>query len=396
MKNRTHDRHIGAEQLQAFLDGALPERDAAAIEEHLEACARCSSELDGWRVLFDDLGTMTGTESFTPSLGFADRVMAEVAVPGPGAHVATELLHDFLDGALGARRARPIEEHLRACPPCTAEVDAWIAVTRRLEELGSFAPSQGFAERVMAAVEIRERTTVLSRLTHRALKLARPSAPGHVPTGILQDFVDGVLPARAVARLEAHLDGCPRCTDQLQSWQAVAARLETLERYAPAPGFDARVIAEFRARRAARALTAPPPLWARAAAAASRFAPRTREAWAAVTGVAFTPAVIAGLAAWTVFSHPTMTLGALASFVWWQVAEFGSTGLTALSGVLFQGVDSFGARWLFDALTAAPLVVAGVALVYSVLCALALRVLHRNLFMDRSRRDRLAHATVAS
>lgn len=397
MKNRTHNVHLNAEQMQAFLDGELPERDVAAVEEHLAGCARCSSELDGWRVLFDDLGTMTGAESFTPSVGFADRVMADVAVPGLGEHVSTELLHDFLDGALAARRARPVEEHLRACTPCTAEADAWLALSRRLEELGSFAPSEGFSERVMAAVEIRERTTVLARLRGRVGALAGVAArPEHVPTGILQDFVDGILPARAVARLEAHLDGCHRCADELQAWQAVAARLETLERYTPAPGFDERVIAALRARRASRAVSAPSPLWARAAAVASRFVPHTREAWAALTGVAFTPAVIMGLVAWAVFSHPTITLGSLVSFAWWQVAELGSTAVAALSGVLSQGVDSLGARSLFDLLASAPLLVAGGVLVYSVLCALALRVLYRNLFMDRSRRDRYAHASFAS
>ncbi len=124
--------------------------------------------------------------------------------------------------------------------------------------------------------------------------------------------------------------------------------------------------------------------------------PQTREAWAALTGVAFTPAVIMGLVGWAVFSHPTITLGSLVSFAWWQVAELGSTAVTALSGVLFQGLDSLGARSLFDALASAPLLVAGGVLVYSVLCALALRVLYRNLFMDRSRRDRYAHASFAS
>jgi anti-sigma factor RsiW len=394
VKNRIHNDHVSAERLQAFLDGELPERDVSSVEEHLADCARCASELDGWRVLFDDLGTITGPDSFTPSLGFADRVMADVALPGVGDHVSTEVLHDFLDGVLAARRALPVETHIRACTTCTSEADAWLALSRRLEELGSFAPSSGFAERVMSAVEIRESTTALARLRGRIAALLGTSTPTHVPTGILQDFVDGVLPARAVARVEGHLGGCDRCTNELQSWQAVAARLETLERYAPAPGFDERVIVALRARRAARTVAAP--AWARAVAVASRFVPHTRQAWAALTGVAFTPAVIMGLVAWAVFSHPTITLGSLVSFAWWQLAEVGSTALTAISALLVQGVDSFGARSLFDMVASAPLLVAGGVLVYSVFCALALRVLYRNLLTDRSRRDRFAHASFAS
>ena len=396
MKNRNPNDHLSAEQLQAFLDGDLPERDVASVEEHLAGCARCASELDGWRVLFNDLGTIGEPDSFTPSLGFADRVMADVAFPGIGEHVSTELLLDFLDGTLAARRARPVEVHLRACATCTSEADAWLTLSRRLEELESFAPATGFAERVMSAVELRERTTVLARLRDRIAAFVGTSAPEHVPAGILQDFVDGALPARAVARLEAHLEGCHRCTDELQSWQSVAARLETLERYAPAEGFNERVIAEFRARRATRAVTAPVPVWSRAVAVASRFVPHTRQAWAALTGVAFTPAVIMGLVAWAVFSHPTITFGSLVSFAWWQIADLGSTAMTAFSALLFQGIDSFGVRSLLDVLASAPLMVAAGVLVYSVLCVLALRVLYRNLFTDRSRRDRYAHASFAS
>ena len=141
MKNRMSNEHLSAERLQAFLESDLPARDVDSIEEHLGGCARCSAEMDAWRVLFEDLGELS---SHRPIEGFSDRVMSAVSVPEPrplaarlrgrsestspagSRHVAPELIQDFLDGSLAARRAEKIEEHLIGCEPCTTEADAWI------------------------------------------------------------------------------------------------------------------------------------------------------------------------------------------------------------------------------------------------------------------------------
>ena len=124
--------------------------------------------------------------------------------------------------------------------------------------------------------------------------------------------------------------------------------------------------------------------------------PQTREAWAALSGVAVTPAVIVGLVAWAVFSHPTLTLGSLASFMVWQAADL-VTGVFAGAGsLLLQSADAFGVRFLFEILASAPLVAAGAALAYTVLCAFALRVPYRKLFANRSLYGRHAHAFFAS
>jgi anti-sigma factor RsiW len=378
--------------MQAFLDGEMSLRDAASIEEHLEACARCSAELDGWRVLFEDLGGL-GTPG--PQAGFAERVMAGVTMPGAGAHVELGLLHEFLDGALPVRRAERIEDHIRTCGPCTAETDKWLAVFRQLDGLERFSPAEGFTQRVMAAVVVPEKAPLVARARERVRALLGASKPEHVPEGILQDFVDGWLPARAVARVEAHLGSCSACTGELQAWQSVAARLDTLDRLAPQEGFADQVMRELAARRRARAV-APVSVWARAAAATRRLAPRTREAWAALSGVAVTPAVIAGLVAWAVFSHPTLTMGSLASFLFWQLADVSMVLFGGLTGAMAQSVDAFGARSLLEALAAAPLMVAGAVLTYSVLCVLALRVLYKNLFANRPVRDRYAHVSATS
>jgi anti-sigma factor RsiW len=38
---------------------------------------------------------------------------------------------------------------------------------------------------------------------------------------LMSDYVDGALPARDVARLEAHLAGCPHCSEYLAQLKAV-------------------------------------------------------------------------------------------------------------------------------------------------------------------------------
>jgi len=390
--DRLSHEHLSAQRMQAFLDGELPSRDVASVEEHLAGCARCSSELDGWKVLFADLGDLGPVG---PADGFAERVMSGVDMPGIGAHLAPDVLHDFLDGQLAARQAHKIEEHLRACSSCTSEADAWISVLQRLDGVERFAPSEGFAARVMTEVVMPDHIPLAARIRGRVVGVFGASRPEHVPEGILQDFVDGALPTRAVARVEAHLDQCAACTNELGAWQSVAARLETLEPMAPSPDLSARVMAEVRIQQAAREL-APVTMWWRAGAAARRLVPQTREAWAALSGVAVTPAVIIGLMVWAVFSHPTLTLGSLASFAAWQVADLATGLFSGSSALVVQSLDAFGARALFQIVTGTPLVLAAVVLTYTVLCVLAWRVLYRNLFRNRSLFGRYAHVSFAS
>jgi anti-sigma factor RsiW len=407
VKRNDHDKHLSAEQLQALLEGELPYRDLTRAEEHLTGCARCSAELDAWRVLFGDLGTLRGHR---PHEGFADRVMASVEMPEPrslaerlrdrvqanvGEHPGVEVLQDFLEGGLAARRAERIERHLETCAGCAEEAEGWLVLMRRIEGLERFTPSERFAERVMAGVEVRERLPLAARLRKRLTTLLGAPRSEHVPAGVLQDFVDAVLPARAMARVEAHLGDCGVCAGEARVWQSVAARLDTLERHAPSESFSDRVLAGFREAQAGVAL-APRPPWARIAAAARRLVPQTREVWAALSGVAVTPAVTVGLIFWAVFSHPTLTLGSLVSFVWWQLGDLAAVAVSSGAAALLQGTEVLGTSSLFESLASAPVMVAGGVVAYTLVCALALRVLYKNLIANRPSDGRYAHVPSAS
>lgn len=410
MNDVTNDNHLSAERLQAFLEGELPSRDAARAEEHLAACARCAVERDAWQVLFEDLADLP---AHRPHEGFAARVMTAVrvaepvtlasrvrdalrAVGGgtPGGHVAPERLQDFAEGSLAARSASRVERHLGMCGSCATEAETWLTLVRRLEGLESFAPSHGFAERVMAAVEAPEHVPLAARARAWLAPLLGDSTSEHVPAGVLQDFIESSLPAPTMARVSEHLEGCVGCAAEAGTWRAVVARLDSLDRLEPSVGFSDRVVAGLRAAPAApiRVRTRQP-LRTRALAAARRLVPQTRRAWAALSGVAVTPAVTVGLVFYVVFSHPTLTLGSLASFAWWQMMDLTTAALSTLAAAAVQSSEAFGAYSLVELLASAPAMVAGGVVAYTMICALALRVLYKNLFTVRSTHGRRAHVS---
>lgn len=417
--NDTLHTHLSAEQLQAFLDGELPRTARSRAEEHLAVCDRCAGELETWRAVFADLAELPGHR---PHEGFVQRVMSKVQVPEPrplgvrlrdglaaafsaheDSHVAGEVLQDFLEGSLAARRAERIEAHLARCSSCTSEADAWLGIMRRLDGLHRFEPGTGFSERVLShvQVEVPQRVSLAARIRSAVdvllgTTVSGRQGPEHVPAGVLQDFVDNHLPQAAVARVQAHVDACGRCASELRSWQGVAARLHGLDRLAPAQDFADRVMVGLRAAPVA----APAPAWTRLAHAARsrmrRLVPETRQAVAALSGAAVTPMVVMGLAVWAVWSHPAVTAGSLASFAWWQLSDLVAGALATGATLATQSAEVFGVLSLLESLASAPALVAGGALTYTMICALALRVLYKNLIAQRSRGGRHTHVSTAS
>jgi hypothetical protein len=217
-----------------------------------------------------------------------------------------------------------------------------------------------------------------------------PRRDAHVTSELLQDVADGLVPARRVARVRAHVDGCSTCARELDGWQGVIEKLERLERFAPGEGFAARVTAAVRARFAAPVpirAGARAPVWValgtRALVFARRFVPRTRRAWAALSGVAVTPAAIFALVAYVVFSHPTLTPQALGSFLLWQLGDLFSSVWSSIAESGLELASAGAAGSLLDLVASSPVLVAGGAIVYSALAAVALRVLYKNLITNR-------------
>lgn len=60
----------------------------------------------------------------------------------------TRQIEAYHDGELGAEAARSVEEHLRSCPACAAELDRSKAISRRFAEASFPSPSPDFYQRL--------------------------------------------------------------------------------------------------------------------------------------------------------------------------------------------------------------------------------------------------------
>ena len=64
----------------------------------------------------------------------------------------------------------------------------------------------------------------------------------HLSAAAIQALLDGELPSGERSRAEEHLGTCPRCSSQLEAWNALFSELGELPRLVPHEGFQARVM----------------------------------------------------------------------------------------------------------------------------------------------------------
>ncbi len=292
-------------------------------------------------------------------------------------HLSAEAVQALLDGALSpAERARA-EEHVASCARCASEIDGWRDVFEDLEDLPTLAPAAGFADRVVAGIEAPEQLPWAAR-ARAALAARLAPDSGHADDGRLQDLAAGVLAARQETRLRSHLDGCAACASRAESWRTVLGHLDRLDRFAPSEDFAARVMAEVHVSVPATA-PARVPEWRRMLARARRLVPQSRRAWAAISGVAVTPAATLGLVLWTVFTHPAITPAGLASFAWWKASELAGLAWAAATSRAMQSTEIFGLFSWIRSLALTPTALVAAFLVFSAGTVVAAWVLYRNL-----------------
>ena len=391
MKRRRYGRHPSAQALQALLEGELSYGERADLGRHLDTCAGCAAELEGWKQVFAELDELSEPPALAPSTGFAERVMAEVL--SPSAHPCSERLWDYVERLLPAPRMARVGEHVRHCATCRSATVAYQAVLESLNGLERFSPTAGFPDRVIAGVSGPARPSLAARAI-ASLSSLLPSADRAHPHPIrLLEHVDGVLPPRRAGRVEEHLAACGECRSEVAGHVAVARALEGLERHAPAREFADRVVRAVRARASAPA-AARSSVWIRGLAWARGLIPQTREAWAAISGVAVTPMVTAGLLLYAVFSHPTLTPGALVSFAAWKLSALLDAAVSAVGATVVESVPIFKVLTLLQFFAQEPFAVAGGLLLLSTLTVAAAWILYRNLVASRPVDGTYAHGMV--
>jgi anti-sigma factor RsiW len=72
----------------------------------------------------------------------------------PNLHPATETLQSFVENTLDAGDRVVLESHLLGCTECVNEVEEWRSLFAMLSTMPQVAPSHGFANRIMAHVDL--------------------------------------------------------------------------------------------------------------------------------------------------------------------------------------------------------------------------------------------------
>lgn len=256
-------------------------------------------------------------------------------------HLSVELMQGFLDGEVSPREAERVRTHTASCARCRSELDAWQTLFVDLGALEEVGPSPEFGERVLHGLPVlpgrrpslvRRLATALVRPFRSGPRTVAGGASAHPASGLLQDFVEGVLPKPEALRIEGHLHACGSCRSELDGWRHLMVRLEGLPTLAPTADLAERVMAHVRVQLALRAAT--PTLAERWQLAASRITPRMRRRFAALAGAGVTPAVSLGFLVYVVFSHPLVTPRSLLSFLWLRGSDrVGTLGGGVLSSV---------------------------------------------------------------
>ena len=282
-------------------------------------------------------------------------------------HLTAAQIQALLDGQLSDGEFADAQDHVVYCSRCQADLEAWQLLYAELGGLAEIGPSPDFAARVLEHLPAQEHGASWRQRVHSWLAVGGRSAKEHLSPERLQDYIEGLLPARQVARIEAHLSGCGACRSDMSAWHGLFEGLGTLQSLEPADGFCERVMAQHRVLQLIQA-------WEPAVAGISAFArvrrlmPQTRRAWAALAGLAVAPVTIGLVLLFEMFSNPALTPGYLASFLSWKVTE---------SAAASQAYS------VIDFLSGSPLIALVGAVSFLALAVSAGWILYANVFHSR-------------
>ena len=279
-------------------------------------------------------------------------------------HLTAQRIQAFLDDALSRDERAEVQEHATFCRRCQAEVETWQLLYSELGELPELSPASNFRDRVLAGLDSAVPAASGEKRLFGWLQRGAGQAAEHLDPERIQDYVEGLLPARQMATVSAHLNACGVCRSDEAQWRGLIQGIENLPVMAPSSAFADRVMSQVRIGRLVRPVAARTAR-GRALAWAGRLIPRTQRTWAVISGMALTPATVVALLAYAVFSNPLVTPAGLASFVWWRI----SGGATALVGFVADGlVESpvaFFAYSVLDLLAGAPAIAVMVAVSFA-------------------------------
>ncbi len=169
----------------------------------------------------------------------------------PNTHLTAERIQAFLDDVLSRDDRAEVQEHATFCGRCQAELESWQLLYSELGGLLELSPAPSFRERVLAGLDTavpavaaaRAENPLFGWLRRRAVRAAEHLAPER-----LQDYVEGLLPARQMARVSAHLEDCEGCRGEEEQWRGLIHGIEKLPVMAPSDAFARQVMGQMKAR----------------------------------------------------------------------------------------------------------------------------------------------------
>jgi len=293
-------------------------------------------------------------------------------------HLTAERIQAFLDDGLSRNERVEVQEHATFCGRCQSELESWQLLYSELGGLPELSPAPQFRDRVLAGLNLAVPAASAEKRGFGWLRRRAAQTAEHLDPERLQDYVGGLLPARQMAHVLAHLETCGDCRGEEGQWRGLIQGIEQLPVMVPSAAFGGRVMSQVKIGRLVRPVAARTAR-TRALAWAGSLVPRTQKAWAVISGIALTPLTVSALLAYAVFSNPLVTPRGLASFVWWKL----SAGATALGHLLADGlVESqvaFYAYSALDLLAGAPMVTAMLTVCFAATTSLTGWVLYQNL-----------------
>lgn len=294
----------------------------------------------------------------------------------PHDHIEQERIQALLDGDLSPAEAADVRTSIETCARCSAEFEAWQLLFDDLGELPALEPSPAFRERVLEHVPSGRSGRLGSRIGSRA---AARAANTHLEGPTLQDYLDGRLAARNVARVDRHLDRCTICRSELEEYRTLARAIESLPAFTPSTDFAERVMAQVRVNEIAAVAMAPTTTTGHLLGWVRDRLPSNRQGWAAALGVSVVPVFTLLLVVRSVFSFELVTFGNLAAFLRLQTSGLPGAAAQAFSTVVERWAPTVlleGAAWV----GASPTLLAASAALASVATMASAWVLYRNIF----------------
>lgn len=161
----------------------------------------------------------------------------------------------------------------------------------------------------------------------------------HLSEWTLEQLAEGMLSENEHQSAMTHVEGCPRCAAEMDSFRTLFTALSGLPRFAPSPDFSDAVISRIRIG------PQPSPAMQRL----RRWLPVTRRGWMLLAGAIVAPALpVLGLVIW-LFSQPMISAGALLE---WG-SRWGSDATSAVTGTFARWEAQLGLTHLASTLYAA-------------------------------------------